>query len=49
LLFQNLFKGVEKMKILLTAMISTSFVLGMGMIGLIFLFGKMALAYAKKE
>jgi hypothetical protein len=38
-----------KMKLLLTASISITFVLGLGMFGLFFMFGKMALAYAIKD
>lgn len=38
-----------KMKFLLTASISITFVLGLGMFGLFFMFGKMALAYAIKD
>ncbi len=37
------------MKLLLTAMISLTFVLGIGMVGLTFFFGKMALASAIRE
>ncbi len=37
------------MKLLLTAMISLSFVLGIGMIGLTFFLGKIALAYAVRD
>lgn len=38
-----------KMKFLLTASISITFVLGLGMFGLFFMFGKMALANAIKD
>jgi hypothetical protein len=37
------------MKLLFTAMISFTFVLGFGIIGLTFFFGKMALAYAVRD
>jgi len=37
------------MKMLMTAMISLTFVLGFGMVGLTFFFGKMALAYAVRD
>ncbi|MDI7261739.1 MAG: hypothetical protein QME90_17725 [Thermodesulfobacteriota bacterium] len=37
------------MKLLLTASISIAFVLGLGIFGLFFMFGKMALAYAIKD
>jgi hypothetical protein len=37
------------MKLLLTVSISITFVLGLGMIGMIFMFGKMVLAYANKD
>lgn len=37
------------MKLLITAMISLTFVLGIGMVGLTFFFGKMALASAIRE
>mgnify|MGYP001289178741 CR=1 FL=1 len=37
------------MKLLITVMISLTFVLGIGMIGLTFFFGKMALAYAVRD
>jgi hypothetical protein len=37
------------MKLLLIMMISCTFVLGMGMIGLTFLFGKMLLTYTVRD
>jgi hypothetical protein len=39
----------EKMKLFVTAMMSLTFVLGIGMIGLAFFFGKLALASATRE
>jgi hypothetical protein len=37
------------MKLFTTAIISLTFVLGFGMVGLTFFFGKMALAYAVRD
>ncbi len=35
------------MKLLFTAMVTLTFVMGLGLVGLTFVFGKMALAYGK--